>query len=39
MNLHSKSIPEDIEELDNYIFQTVNNYTAIEKEADYKMYT
>lgn len=38
MNLHSKTIPDTIEELDNYIFQTVNNYTAIEKESDYKMY-
>ncbi len=39
MILHSQTIPDTIDELDDYIFPIVNNYSIIEKDIDYKMYT
>ncbi len=38
MHLHSKVIPDTIDELDYEIFWFVNNYSILEKDKDYKMY-
>lgn len=38
MYLHSKTIPNNIDELDSDILWFVNNYSIFKKEKDYKMY-
>jgi peptidyl-dipeptidase Dcp len=39
MHLHNKAVPDNIDELDDYVLWFVNNYSISPKEKDYKMYT
>ncbi|MFA5917579.1 MAG: M3 family metallopeptidase [Candidatus Gracilibacteria bacterium] len=39
MHLHNKAVPDNIDELDDYVLGFVNNYSISPKEKDYKMYT
>ncbi|MDD3302850.1 MAG: M3 family metallopeptidase [Candidatus Gracilibacteria bacterium] len=39
MHLHTKKIPINIQDLDNLVLNIVNNYSSIQKDESYKMYS
>jgi len=39
MHLHTKKIPLNIQDLDNLVLDIVNNYSSIQKDESYKMYS
>nr|MDD3720381.1 M3 family metallopeptidase [Candidatus Gracilibacteria bacterium] len=38
MHLHSKVVPDNIEKLDDFVLDFINNYGIFKKDKDYKMY-